>query len=201
MASLAIWHKFKDVCVSSELWDRLHRKPYTTRVSGLVNVSFLSLCRKKNVIYSVCPFLWYDYSHCGWFMIPTRCHWTWSWNEMCTAGSGEPMQANPSSRRSSFSYIGKSSLPNNEKLKRKYLTTVVFSYSKILKNNFLLGVIAINKLFLYFNSEWGIDFCFHSVFKRQQLIIIHNEFLKLSCFFIPKKGYVSRSTHLLNFGC
>lgn len=60
MASLAIWHKFKDMCVSSELWDRLHRKPYTTRVSGLVNVSFLSLCRKKNVIYSVCPFLWCD---------------------------------------------------------------------------------------------------------------------------------------------
>lgn len=75
-------------------------------------------------------------------------------------------------------------------LRENVLPLWYFLIVKLLKNqnNSLLGVIAIDKTFsvLQFRTRYRV--CFHYVFKRQQLIIVHNEFLKLSCFLFRRKA-------------
>lgn len=73
---------------------------------------------------------------------------------------------------------------------REISTTMVCSKSQLKskRDNFLLGVIPLIKLFPYFNSNWSLEFCFHSAFKRQQLIIHHNEFPILSYSLLWRKA-------------
>lgn len=74
-------------------------------------------------------------------------------------------------------------------LRENVLPLWYFLIVKLLKykNNFLLGVIANDKTFSVLQFRTRYRFCFHYVFKRQELIIIHNEFLKLMFFYSEER--------------